>query len=195
MNWLAHFLLAGPDPHALVGAMLGDFHHGPVGRLAEPRWQAAVREHRAIDAWTDAHPCVQQSRRRLPPVLRRYGGIIVDVAYDHCLARDWPRWSAQPLPEFVDAVHAALRADYDRLPPRMQRSIDFLLRGATLLSYREPAAVARALAGIATRLSRPSPLLSAGPAVTALLPELAGDFDEFFPALIAFVADRADAET
>lgn len=193
MNWLAHFYLAGPDPHARVGAMLGDFHRGPVETLADARWRAAVREHRAIDVWTDAHPLVCASRARLPAPLRRYGGIILDVAYDHCLARDWANWSAQSLPAFVGAVHAALRADYDRLPPRMQRSIDHLLQGRTLLSYREPAGVARALAGIATRLSRPSPLAAAGPAVTALLPDWAGDFAVFFPELVAFVANRTDA--
>lgn len=195
MNWLAHFYLAGPDPHARVGALLGDFHRGPVDALADPVWRAAVREHRAIDAWTDAHPVVARSRARLAGPLRRYAGIVVDVAYDHCLARDWARWSAQPLAVFIEAVHAALRADYHRLPPRMRLSVDYLLQSGALLSYREAAGVERALAGIATRLHRPSPLAAAGPVVAALLPAFAGDFAEFFPELIACVAQRGDPET
>ncbi len=188
MNFLAHFLLAGPDPRARVGQMLGDFHKGPVEALADPVLREAVRLHRAIDRYTDTHPRVVASRGRVPPPYRRYAGILVDVFYDHLLAGGWDAWAAQPLDAFVAEVHAALRAEYPRLPPPMQRSVDHLIGRGLLLSYRDPAGIRRALAGIGTRLSRDPHLDAALPGLLELRSALAADFEAFFPELRGFVA-------
>ena len=41
---------------------------------------------RAIDRYTDRHPVVRRARRRLPPELRRVGGILVDGSVPEVLA-------------------------------------------------------------------------------------------------------------
>ncbi|PWV63454.1 ACP phosphodiesterase [Plasticicumulans acidivorans] len=187
MNYLAHFLLAAPQARARVGQMLGDFHKGAVDALADPVWRREVQLHRAIDRYTDTHPRVLAVRGELSAPLRRYGGIVLDVYFDHCLARDWTRWCAQPLSEFVAEVHAALLADYAQLPPRMRGSIDYLISTQLLLAYREFSGVARALTGIASRLRRPSPLPQAAVELRTLDASLNAAFVEFFPQLQEFV--------
>lgn len=192
MNYLAHFLLAGPDPAARVGQLLGDYHKGPAETLADPAWVGAVRLHRAIDRYTDAHPQVVASRARFHAPYRRYAGIVVDLAYDHVLARHWSRYAEEPLEAFVAAVHAALAEARPRLPAGLLGRVDHLTGTGLLLGYREFAGIERALAGLATRLSRPSPLATAGPALAAVLPALEADFHAFFPELVAFVAAARD---
>ncbi len=95
MNHLAHALLAGDDEWLLLCGMLGDFVHGqPVPQLFPSRVIAGIRLHGAIDVYTDAHPEVLAAKAQLPPPYRRYAGILLDMWFDHCLARDFGRWCA-----------------------------------------------------------------------------------------------------
>jgi hypothetical protein len=64
MNYLAHLHLGGAQPAQLLGSLYGDFVKGPLeGRFPEPV-EAAIRLHRRIDAYTDAHPLVQRAKQR-----------------------------------------------------------------------------------------------------------------------------------
>ncbi|HXH03143.1 MAG TPA: ACP phosphodiesterase [Candidatus Competibacteraceae bacterium] len=194
MNFLAHLLLAGPDPLERIGQLMGDFHKGPLGAELEPALRLGIWLHRRIDAYTDAHAVVVASRGRVRPELRRYAGILVDLYYDHFLACDWARYHPKPLEEFVAAVHGELLEHYARLPPRMQRSVDYLIERELLLSYRELSGIARALRGISGRLSRPNPLAEGVVDLERHYTLLQADFATFFPELRAYVGQlRAGA--
>ena len=54
-----------------------------------------------MDAFTDAHPEFQAARQLVSPARRRYGGILVDLCFDHYLARDWHEWADETLDDFV----------------------------------------------------------------------------------------------
>jgi hypothetical protein len=45
--------------------------------------------HRTIDAFSDRHPAVHRRKRILTSEYGRLSGVIVDVFYDHVLARRW----------------------------------------------------------------------------------------------------------
>src|ERR1043165_6125429 len=72
---------------------------GPVGGRRE------IVVHRRIDRYTDAHPDVVAARALFPDGLRRYAGIVLDVHFDHLLARDWPRWDGGSLAAFTARVY------------------------------------------------------------------------------------------
>lgn len=101
MNFLAHLLLGPHEAPQAVGSLLGDFVKGPMDSIALPE---GVREgiwlHRQIDGFTDRHELVARSKERVSRQRRRYAGIMVDMFYDHLLARHWQRFSGQPLDEF-----------------------------------------------------------------------------------------------
>jgi acyl carrier protein phosphodiesterase len=98
MNHLAHVLLAGDDEALQLGGMLGDFVRGqPDPALFPAPVIRGIRLHRAIDSYTDGHPEVLAAKASLPPPYRRYAGILLDMWFDHLLARDFSHWSAQPL--------------------------------------------------------------------------------------------------
>ncbi|WP_374012960.1 ACP phosphodiesterase [Pseudoxanthomonas koreensis] len=190
MNYLAHLYLAGPGHPAMLGALLGDF---VFGRLALQDYPAQVRReiviHRRVDRYTDTHPLVVQARGLFAPELRRYAGIALDVYYDHCLARAWDRYSQVPLDAFTAPFYAWLLQHLDGLPQRL-RAIAPLMAGHDWLgSYRQRHNVDRAVARIATRLSRN------GERLVACLDDLArheaaiaAGFEAFFPQLQDYVA-------
>lgn len=196
MNYLAHAWLARHGDDAILGALLGDF---VLGQSALQDWPAPVRveivRHRHIDRYTDTHPAVTAARMRFGG-LRRYAGIVLDVYFDHCLAREWSRWSDIALDDFSARVYRILRQHRDILPPRLQAIAPHMAEHDWLGSYRQRASVDRAVGGIATRLSRNGDRLVA---CLSVLRENEADidatFETFFPDLITAAARMRDAPT
>lgn len=195
MNWLAHLYLARHDDSAMLGALLGDF---VPGRTGLDRFGATegleIRVHRRVDGYTDAHPAVAALRGRFAPGRQRYAGIVLDVYFDHLLARDWPSWSDVPLACLAARLYAVLQARFDELPPRLQAVAGPLCRQDWLGGYRQRDSVDHAVGRIATRLSRH------GDRLVACLDELrrheaAADavFRSFFPQLVLFTHATREA--
>lgn len=195
MNHLAHALLAGTDPQRQLGGFLGDFVRGRIERLELP---ASVRDgvalHRAIDRFTDAHAEVAAARARFAPPLRRYAGIVLDMAFDHWLARDFACWSARPLAAFARQWRAGLHANETWLPPSARRLLAYMDEHDLPAGYADGDILARALTDLGRRLAHANPLDRAWPAVQADEAALRGHLRRFFPALQRHVAAwRPDA--
>lgn len=187
MNHLAHALLAGDDEQLRLGGLLGDFVHGPVDGLSlPPRVIDGIRLHRAIDVHTDAHPEVVQARALLPSPYRRYAGILLDMWFDHLLARDFARWSDQPLADFSSDVRGLLHRHDALLPPALRRFRDYMDARDLPAAYADRGVLGDALAGIGQRLSRANPLDSAMPVLVDHEAALQQHFDAFFPQLRKF---------
>jgi acyl carrier protein phosphodiesterase len=189
MNYLAHAWLARHSDAAILGALLGDF---VFGQLALADWPDAVHReivvHRRIDRYTDAHPDVAAARALFADGLRRYAGIVLDVHFDHLLARDWTRWDGGSLDAFTARVYRVLREQGDALPPRLRAIAPRMQAQDWLGSYRERDRVDHAVRGIATRLSRHGErLVECLPILRAHEHEIDEAFERFFPALIAAV--------
>ena len=185
MNYLAHAWLARHSDEAILGGLLGDF---VFGRSVLQDWRPSVRieivRHRRIDRYTDEHPAVVEARA-LFGGLRRYAGIVLDVYFDHRLARDWPRWNDESLHDFTARVYRVLREHRDELPPRLQAIAPRMAAHDWLGSYRERGNVDAAVRGIATRLSRNGDkLVACLDVLRANEARVDAAFDAFFPDLI-----------
>ncbi len=187
MNHLAHALLAGDDEQLRLGGMLGDFLHGRAETMPLPKPVIdGIRLHRAIDVYTDAHPEVLAARVLLPSPYRRYAGIMLDMWFDHCLARDFSRWNAQPLDDYGDALRALLHRHDALLPPALRRFRGYMDAHDLPAGYADLATLGDALTGIGQRLSRANPLDSALPVLMQRDALLQPHFDAFFPQLQGF---------
>ncbi|MBL8386324.1 MAG: DUF479 domain-containing protein [Burkholderiales bacterium] len=195
MNHLAHFLLAPADDASRMGTLLGDFARGTDLSHWPAAVERAIRLHRRVDALTDGHPAVAAARRGLPAAYRRYGGILLDVYFDHLLLHSWARWHDQPLAAFAAATQAGLARLAVRLPPRAAAVAAGLAAHQGLLSCGTHAGMARVLARIGGRLSRPVALDAALPALTAAHPALEDAFHAFFPDLRAAAQAYLTAST
>ena len=193
MNYLAHLDLGGQRPAQLLGSLYGDFVKGPVAGRFPDELAQAIQLHRSIDAFTDSHPLVKDAIARFPAERRRYAGIILDVFFDHCLARDWHVYSDEPLDTFTARVYRVL-AEEPALPERLALIAPRMATQDWLGSYREFAVVGDALAGISRRLSRPEGLAGVYQELHALYRPLSDDFSAFYPELQAFAQAALAAE-
>src|SRR3569833_1990969 len=105
MNWLAHLFLSEPNAEFRIGNLLPDLARPSVLAGLSADFVRGIQQHRRIDAFTDSHPIVRRSIARVGPEFRRFGGIFVDIFYDHFLSREWPNFSDMPLTEFTRDIY------------------------------------------------------------------------------------------
>jgi acyl carrier protein phosphodiesterase len=190
MNHLAHALLSGNDDDLRLGGLMGDFVHGqPDPEALPPGVIDGIRLHRAIDQFTDAHPVVIAAKALLPPPYRRYAGILVDMWFDHDLARDFERWAGQPLDAYSDALRALLHERDSLLPDGLKRFRDYMDARDLPAGYADPAEIGRAFHGISGRLRRDNPIASALPVMLERDAPLQLHFEAFFPELQGFARE------
>ncbi len=193
MNYLAHLYLAGDDPQAQVGQILADFVASREIDGFTPGIRAGIRAHQRIDVFTDTHPIPAAARRRMAPPYRRYGNILLDLFFDHFLAKNWERYRSDvPLGEFARRSYRNLEEHSHIYPGRFRRVVFFMRRGDWLGSYRDTANIDRALKGISRRLTRSNPLGDAVSVLQDQYRELEEDFAKFFPELEEYVRKHAE---
>ena len=181
MNHLAHAILAGDEPDVIVGSLLGDFWRGAL----DPAWPAAlargVRLHRRTDSFTDTHPAVAAVRTLFEPPLRRYAGILLDVWFDHVLARDFERHVGEAAEPRLARVYVALANVPPGVPPTFALFAQRTVAHRTLSRYVDPDYVEAVYEHIARRLSHDNPVAHAMPAVAALDAPIARAFEVVWP--------------
>lgn len=191
MNWLAHLRLAPDQSLVRIGNLAGDFVRGVDLTTLHPDLQIGIAQHRAIDAFVDAHEVCRRARARFAEPLRRYGGVALDVFFDHFLARDWHlHGNGRVLTEFADAVHAELREHRELLPKDLAAVHHRLAQNRWLTMYGTVAGIERVLRAMARRSRRPSPLATITDELRRNYEELDRDFVELWPELLAFAESR-----
>lgn len=192
MNYLAHLHLGGDTRAQLLGSLYGDFVKGPLNGQWPADIEAAIRLHRRIDAFTDSHPLQVRARARFPLERRRMAGMLLDLFFDHCLARDWQDYAVQPLQQFTGQVYRVLAAE-PALPGRLALMAPRMAAQDWLGSYREFAVLEQVIAGMQRRLSRPQLLDGSLVELERLYVPLSDDFRAFYPELMAFAEAELNA--
>jgi len=193
MNYLAHAFLARATPELVTGGFLGDFVKGRVDGRYSPLVCAGIELHRAIDRFTDEHPAVHSARQSVAPSRRRFAGILVDVYFDHFLAKNWSHYSDLSITVFTRSVYDVLWPQRRRLPERLQHMLPWMRGDDWLASYADIESVDAALRGIARRFRYPErarPLADGVTDLVAHYPEFESEFSEFFPQLERYVESQ-----
>ncbi|UDI94194.1 MULTISPECIES: ACP phosphodiesterase [unclassified Pseudomonas] len=185
MNYLAHLHLGGQRPGQLLGSLYGDFVKGRLQGQFDPEIEAAIALHRQIDVFTDRHPLVDVSLARFSRTRRRYAGIVLDVFFDHCLARDWTLYADRPLAQFTSDVYRVLSSER-QLPERLAKIVPHMVANDWLGSYQQFEVLEQVLRGISRRLTRPEELAGAMEDLRRLYEPLSEDFRLFYPQLQDF---------
>ncbi len=135
MNFLAHLYLANIDKEIILGNFIADGIRANKYHHFSDTIQFGIKMHRAIDVFTDEHPIFRQSKRRLEPKYRLYKGVIIDLLYDHFLAKNWSDYSAIPLTNYSIAVYDLLHKYYEILPYRTQHLLPYMVKQNWLCMY------------------------------------------------------------
>lgn len=189
MNFLAHALLAGTADADRIGGLMGDFVKGFLPAGLPPDLASGVALHRAIDSFADRHAAFATSRGRVSATRRRVSGILVDLFYDHLLARDWADHGPGTLENYTAELYASLD-DYSNFFPEKTREVANLMHANDwLCAYRNVAAVGSAIDRMAVHRLRRANTLSGGIEEFLADPEgFEADFREFLPDALAFSA-------
>ncbi|WP_422104160.1 ACP phosphodiesterase [Winogradskyella sp.] len=186
MNFLAHIYLSGDNELISIGNFAADGVRGKNYESYSDEIQVGILLHRAIDSYTDAHPIFRKSTKRLHKHYGHYSGVIVDIFYDHFLAKNWKMYSDTPLAVYVDNFYQSLKKHMAMLPPRYQHIAPIMIEGNWLLSYASIAGIQSVLNGMNRRTKGISKMNEATRELKAYYQDFEDDFTTFFEALIVF---------
>lgn len=172
----------------MIGNFIADHVKGNAFSLYSEGIQKGILLHRAIDAFTDEHPVVMQSKQRLRTEFHKYAPVIADVFYDHFLAKSWDQYHHQPLEEYVSNAYEFLKTNSDVFPEKATYMLGYMSSQNWLLNYREISGIARALGGLSRRTKFNSGMENAHLELERNYEFYSDEFNRFFPELRLFVA-------
>ena len=108
MNYLVHLFLAGDQPGHLLGALMGDFVKGPLPDYYQGGLREGLILHRRLDAYSLHQDDCRHSRRRIDPSFGHLRSVMVDIFYDHLLARHWRQHHPLPLEKYAAYIYRLL---------------------------------------------------------------------------------------
>lgn len=190
MNFLAHIYLSGNNELVTIGNFVADGVRGNKYKLYPLEIQAGIKLHREIDTFTDAHPLFRQSTKKLHKGYGHYSGVIVDIFYDHFLAKNWMLYSDVPLPDYIDDFYKSLNKNIDLLPERFKKITPIMIEGNWLLSYASIEGIQLVLNGMNRRTKGLSKMNEATKELKNNYNAFEKDFTLFFKELIKFSTEK-----
>lgn len=184
MNFLAHLYLSGNRDGIMVGNFIGDFVRGRnLREQFDEEIARGIELHRLIDEFTDRHPVVLESKKRLRPKYRHYAPVIVDVFYDHFLAARWKEYHPLPLADFASSAYAILKRYGPHLPDKVQGMLPYMISGNWLVGYAYVEGIHQALSGMVRRTPYDSKMNEASTDLREHYDAFGDEFARFFPEL------------
>lgn len=193
MNFLAHIYLSGDNTSITIGNFIADGIKGKRYAKYPKDVQIGILLHREIDTFTDAHPTVRMSTKRLHNNYGHYSGVIVDILYDHFLAKNWSRYSDTPLDLYIDNFYEELKANFTILPLRIQKMMPYMIADNWLLSYAKIEGIQKVLNGMNHRTNNISGMHRATAELQEFYREFEDEFTVFFEELRVFSNEKLAA--
>ncbi|WP_051202045.1 ACP phosphodiesterase [Ferrimonas senticii] len=182
MNFLCHFYVADKTNTDFAGAIAADFVRGSLAHWPEPL-RTGMQLHRQVDGWVDHHPLTLALKQQFASEHRRVAGILLDMAFDHCLAKQFQRWHPLSLSQFSEKCYRSLQ-DSEHLPEKLQHLSPRIAAENWLMQYRQPANINLALTRIALRLKQPQRLVNAIDEIWRLQGQISTSFDQLLPDIV-----------
>ncbi|TDE53388.1 ACP phosphodiesterase [Flavobacterium sp. GT3P67] len=186
MNFLAHIYLSGDNDLIKIGNFMADGIRGKHFESYPLEIQKGIILHRAIDTFTDAHPIFRKSTKKLHEKYHHYAGVIVDVFYDHFLAKNWNTYSDENLDDFVSRFYQSLQDNHINLSERTKGMMPYMINQNWLVSYQTVEGINRILTQMDQRTKNESKMRFATHELSEFYPEFEKEFTDFFQELILF---------
>lgn len=180
MNFLAHIYLSGDNDLIKIGNFMADGIRGKQYENFPYEIQKGILLHRTIDTFTDAHPIFRQSTKRLHKNYHHYAGVIVDVFYDHFLAKNWSIYSEEKLEDYVERFYQSLHQNRDLLTSRTQGLMPYMIQHNWLVSYQTVEGINRILTQMDSRTNQQSKMRFATNELLEFYSDFEAEFTPFF---------------
>lgn len=135
MNFLAHIYLSGDNNLVKIGNFMADSIRGNTYENYPIEIKKGILLHRSIDSFTDMHPIYRQSKHRLHEKYGHYSGVIMDIFYDHFLAKNWANYSSESLEKYAEDFYQLLKDNYTILTETTQKILPSMIARNWLVSY------------------------------------------------------------
>lgn len=190
MNFLAHIYLSGDNDLIKIGNFMADGIRGKHFENYPLDVQKGIILHRAIDTFTDAHPIFRQSTKKLHEKYHHYSGVIVDVLYDHFLAKNWNQYSDEKLDDFVERFYQSLYDNNKILSNRTKDIMPYMIAHNWLVSYQTIEGIHRILTQMDGRTKNQSQMRFATNELSEFYSEFEEEFTNFFQELKVFATQK-----
>jgi acyl carrier protein phosphodiesterase len=186
MNFLAHIYLSGNNDFIKIGNFMADGIRGNDYLKFPIEVIKGILLHRQIDTFTDSHPVYRKSKHRLHEKYGHYSGVIMDILYDHFLAKNWKKYSDEKLEDFVDLFYKSLENNYEILTSKTQNLLPYMTERNWLVSYETIAGIEMILFQMDYRTKHKANMQEAVVELQEFYTEFENEFTIFFKELITF---------
>ena len=174
----------------MIGNFIADFVKGKKKDDYPQTIKKGIELHRMIDYFTDHHPIVLKSKERISASQKKYSGVVIDLFYDHFLAKNFSEYHSLSLKEYSQKTYIILKNHSEILPPGVHLFLPYMIERNWLLNYATIEGIGRALSGLSTRVGFENNMHHATEDLKLHYLELEKNFKEFFPLLQNFVAKQ-----
>jgi acyl carrier protein phosphodiesterase len=190
VNFLAHLFLSGDNSQLMVGNFIADFVKGKKKDDYPLEIKKGIELHRAIDDFTDHHEITSVSKKRLYKNHHHYSAVVIDLFYDHFLAKNFSEYSEIPLKVYADDVYKILQKNESFFPTAVKAFFPYMIERNWLVNYSTVEGIGRTLTGLGKRVHFENRMDRATVDLAENYSDYENEFSSFFPELINFVAKR-----
>jgi acyl carrier protein phosphodiesterase len=119
----------------MLGNFAADFINNKEVDLLDKSLLMGVHLHRRIDTFTDKHPVVKRSTKRLHAYHHKYSPVLVDIFYDYFLAKNWHKYSNIPIQGFIEDIYEVVLSNMHYFPEKLQNRLPNMVQHNWLKGY------------------------------------------------------------
>ncbi len=186
MNILAHSYLSFGDSDLIIGNFIADQVKGSNLSEFPMGIQKGILLHRAIDDFTDSHPLYKKSCRRIFSHQGHYARVVIDIVYDHFLAKNWNQYSNNDLETYSQGFYDLLKSNNELLPNKAQYVLHYMSKSNWLVMYQSISGIDRIFKGMHSRANYGSSMDSASELIELYTDEFQNEFSQFFEEITIF---------
>lgn len=183
MNFLAHAHLSPDDKDIRLGNFIADSVKGRKYMHFNDDIIKGILLHRNIDTYTDKHPVVFNSRSIVREHFGKFAGVVIDIYYDHFLARNWSEYSDEDLADYTSSLYKYVTSRFFILPAKIKRILPFMIAQNWLCGYANFNDLSRVFYGMDRRTGKISGMNNAVDVLKKNYDSLYSDFRVFYPDL------------
>ena len=135
MNYLAHAYLSGNNKDIAIGNFIADNIKGNNYKKFNINWQKGILLHRFIDSYTDSHYIFRKHSKLFFNSHRHYSRVLIDIFYDHFLAKNWKKYNLTSLVSFELDFYKTLKENLNKFPSNILHKINFFINQNLFTKY------------------------------------------------------------
>tara|TARA_B100001093_G_C26706862_1_gene961611 strand:+ start:578 stop:1168 length:591 start_codon:yes stop_codon:yes gene_type:complete len=184
MNYLAHVYLSRENIDLAIGNFIADNIKGNNYKKFNINWQKGILLHRFIDSYTDSHYIFREHSKLFFDSHRHYSRVLIDIFYDHFLAKNWKKYSHISLENFEFDFCKSLAQNLNKFPNEMSNKIRFFICQKWFTKYSSIKGLIYILEKMDNKTQYESKFVTSIEKFISFAPEMESQFFIFFEDMI-----------